>query len=275
MKEGFIKAKEVLMDTAKAVQQVPEKIESIGDGLPSIPTPYDTLPDWLVDDWGGAPGDAQQFSVRNRRGIKQNVRLLPQRKRDEFTRHFADYFDPNSPDMLLNPAMTAGVLSVTKETEELVLENGIPVFGQDGKPIYETRILQTGISVPGPFSLYYPSALWPYQTEEGARYTVMDLAEEPIESDWLGLKPWAEWATDTTYDKVGALPGFRLWGDAALGAGAVAPLAVVGLLLFVTAPAWGPVIGGRTIATGRALLDGTKEFTASVGGKVATFGRGR
>jgi hypothetical protein len=255
MKEGFIKAKEVLMDTAKAVREVPEKIESIGDGLPSIPTPYDMLPDSEVDRWGGAPGDARQFSVRNRRGIKQNVRLLPQMKRDEFTRHFADYFNPTSPDMLLNPAMTAGVLSVTKETD-------------DG-------LLQTGISVPGPFSLYYPSALWPYQTGEGARYTVMDLAEEPIESDWLGLKPWAEWATDTTYDKVGALPGFRLWGDAALGAGAVAPLAVVGLLLFVTAPAWGPVIGGRTIATGRALLDGTKEFTASVGGKVATFGRGQ
>jgi len=173
------------MDAAKTIREVPEKIDGIKDGLPQFATPYDVLPDSEVDRWGGAPGDARQFSVNYRRGIKQNVRLLPF-KRDGNSRHFADYFNPTSPDLLLNPAMTAGALRVTKQTYDIL-----------GDP---DELLVTGISVPGPFSLYYPSALWPYQTEEGARYTVMDLAEEPIESDWMGLRPWVEWATDTTYD---------------------------------------------------------------------------
>ena len=145
---------------------------------------------------------------------------------------------------------TAGSVRITKEQDDGSIAN------------------VSGFGVKGPFSLYYPSALWPHMTEEGRRYTVMDLADEDIESDWMGLKPWAEWATDVKYDKVGALPGFQYWGDASLGATAIAPLVIVAIPIGLSVWAWGPTIGKRILDSWKEVFKGTLEYTFTVGNQV-------
>ena len=165
----------------------------------------------VLNDFGART--AWEFDVNERRNIRDQVSILPVNA-DEYNagmkRSWLDFFD--------NPTVQAGILEMNKE-------------GRQSRAV-----------VNGPYSLYYPSALWPFTTEEGKRYTVMDLAEEPIESDWFGTKPWIEWATDVKYDKVGALPGFRKWGDTALGMTALAPVVGVGLVAWVTFPFWSRMV---------------------------------
>ena len=227
-----------------------EDISEVFDYLPNgrIPTPYGMLPNKVVDDFGGRT--AHTFRVASRGDIKENVSVLNLEgmKADEYnktyTRPWTDIFN-------LRPNMfTAGTVRITKEQDDGSIAN------------------VSGFGVRGPFSLYYPSALWPHMTEEGKRYTVMDLADEDIESDWMGLKPWAEWATDVKYDKVGALPGFRFWGDASLGATAIAPLVIVAIPIGLSVWAWGPTVGKRILDSWKEAFKGTLEYTFTVGKRV-------
>ena len=238
-------------EIAKVIASVPrEMVEFFGDlGMDlstlNFPSPYELLPPKVVDDFGG--GTAHTFRVASRRGgpggLKENVSILPLEKlrNNPNSRQYNDYLNPFSGAMISNPAMIAGNLQISKG-------------GQD--------IAQKAIN--GPFSLYYPSALWPFMRDDGKRYTVMDLAEEPIDSEWLGTKPWIEWATDRNYDRIGALPGFQKWGDVALGATAAAPIAIVGVIAFFTAPVWGPILTQRVVATTVAASKGAAELLVAV-----------
>lgn len=211
-------------DVPESLSELKENIDGAFDYMPNlkVPTPQDILPEKVLNDFGA--NTAWEFSVDERRNIRDQVSVLPVNQ-DEYSagmkRTALDFFD--------NPTIQAGILEMNKE-------------GQRSRAL-----------VNGPFSLYYPSALWPFTTEGGKRYTVMDLAEEPIESDWFGTKPWLEWATDVKYDKVGALPGFRNWGDAALGMTAMAPLVGAGVVAFITWPFWSKFIGDQAKKTIEAV----------------------
>lgn len=200
-------------DVPESLSELKENIDGAFDYMPNlkVPTPQSFLPEKVLEDFGA--NTAWEFSVDERRNIRDQVSVLPV-NRDEYNagmkRTALDFFE--------NPTVQAGILEMNKEDR------------------------RSRAVVNGPFSLYYPSALWPFTTTEGKRYTVMDLAEEPIESDWFGTKPWLEWATDVKYDKVGALPGFRNWGDAALGMTAMAPLVGAGVVAFITWPFWSKFI---------------------------------
>ena len=98
----------------------------------------------------------------------------------------------------------------------------------------------------GPFSKFTPTALWPWQTKEGARMTAAELAEVPLDGDWLGTKPIAEAVLGQKLDKVGGMPGYRFYGDAVLGA----PIIGGGVLLVLASPLWIPVVS----AIGTSLL---------------------
>jgi len=218
---------------------VPESLAELKDDLGEIfdyrgpnmrvPTPEQLLPDMVLNDFGA--NTAWEFSVNERRNIRDQVSVLPVNS-DAYNagmkRSWLDFFD--------NPTIQAGILEMNKE-------------GTQSRAV-----------VYGPYSLYYPSALWPFTTEEGKRYTVMDLAEEPIESDWFGTKPWIEWATDVKYDKVGALPGFRKWGDKALGMTALAPVVGAGIVAFITWPFWTKFIGDQS----KEFINAVKRFPAKV-----------
>ena len=108
----------------------------------------------------------------------------------------------------------------------------------------------------GPFSKFTPTALWPWQTQEGARMTAAELAEVPLEGDWLGTKPIAEAVLGQRLDKVGGIPGFRFYGDAVLGT----PIILGGVLVVLAAPLWIPVVSAigtsmvnTTLSMGRGI----------------------
>ena len=90
----------------------------------------------------------------------------------------------------------------------------------------------------GPFSKFTPTALWPWQTKEGARMTAAELAEVPLEGNWIGTKPIAEAILGQELDKVGGLPGYRFYGDAILAT----PIIVSGVIVVLAAPLWIPVV---------------------------------
>ncbi len=121
--------------------------------------------------------------------------------------------------------------------------------------------VENGLSLPifAPFSIYFPSSMWPYSDEDGSRYTVHDLGEEPIESNFLGTKPLMEILLQRRLNKVGAIPGFPLWGDFVLGIPATAVVVGAGLLLGFTAQVWGPpIITATSEMAARAGLGAVK-----------------
>ena len=115
-------------------------------------------------------------------------------------------------------------------------------------------------SILAPFSLYFPTSMWPYSTNVGSRYTVHDLGNEPIESDFLGTKPLVEIAMGRKLDKVGALPAFSKWGDIALGTPPT--LVWTGMLLLAgfTFYTWAPPIGKAVGGTATAFATGMAEI---------------
>jgi hypothetical protein len=99
------------------------------------------------------------------------------------------------------------------------------------------------VTIPGntrplyaPFSMYTPSALWPYTADDGSRLTVHDFGNQEIESDWMGMKPWVEVVSGRELDKIGALPAFNVWGDLVLGILPTLTVAILGFVAITTAP---------------------------------------
>ena len=127
------------------------------------------------------------------------------------------------------------------------------MLGEDGVQLTSgyTELNGNESAIFAPFSTYFPTSMWPYTAPDGGRYTVHNLANEPIESDFLGTKPIVEILMGRKLDKVGALPAFSVWGDIALGAPPVAGWLAVGVLGFFTAEFWLPPIlnaAGQTVA---------------------------
>ena len=119
-----------------------------------------------------------------------------------------------------------------------------------------------------PFSIYTPTVLWPYTSDDGNRFTVHDFANTPLESDFLGAKPIVEVLAGRKLDRYGALPGFAKWGDPLLGTGPVLIGGTAAALLGLTACFWGPAIAQRAAATAKSAVFGTLELAGAVGGKL-------
>ena len=144
------------------------------------------------------------------------------------------------------------------------------MLGEDGVQLTSGYTELNGNESPifAPFSTYFPTSMWPYTAPDGGRYTVHNLANEPIESDFLGTKPIVEILMGRKLDKVGALPAFSVWGDIALGAPPVAGWLALGVLGFFTAEFWLPPIlraTGQTVAyagigTGEIFLEVAKSL---------------
>ena len=213
--------------------------EKVADGI------GDLTDDWIPDkvyspkqvtkkvmDWLGAD-DLPEYEAVGSDNIKQTVTLLP-----------TD--NPNARRAPLDPT----TLSFQLATDDLPLTAGsIYIDGDEEK------------SIPAPFSLYYPTVAWPFMTDEGKRYTVIDLGNEPIDfpgRDWVGL------LLRRKLDKVAALPGFRGWGDPLLGVGAVAPLVVVAIPVVYFAPLWGPSLAATGVKLGKTVWTQGLQFVNSV-----------
>ena len=119
-----------------------------------------------------------------------------------------------------------------------------------------------------PFSIYTPTVLWPYTSNDGTRFTVHDFANTPLESDFLGSKPIVEVLAGRKLDRYGALPGFAKWGDPLLGTGPVLIGGTAAALLGLTAWFWGPAIAQRAAATAKSAVIGTLELAGAVSGKL-------
>ena len=101
-----------------------------------------------------------------------------------------------------------------------------------------------------PFSKFTPTALWPWQTSDGGRMTAAELAETPLEGDWLGTKPIAEAVVGQRLNKVGAIPGYRFVGDLALAT----PLILSGIVVVASAPIWTPLIGAAATTIAKSVV---------------------
>lgn len=141
------------------------------------------------------------------------------------------------------------------------------MLGEDGVQLTSgyTELNGDETAIFAPFSTYFPTSMWPYSAPDGGRYTVHDLGNEPIESDFLGTKPIVEILMGRKLDKVGALPAFSLWGDVALGIPPVATFVGVGVLAFFTAPFWGPPLANAAGQTVAYAGIGTGEFFYELG----------
>jgi hypothetical protein len=135
----------------------------------------------------------------------------------------------------------------------LATDDGLTHSGTTELQGDETRIF-------APFSIYFPTAMWPYSSETGNRYTVHDLAEESIESDWLGTKPLIEVAMGRKLNKVGALPAYAYWGDIALGTPPTILWGGLAVITALTSGVWAPPLGMRIGALGTAIATGFAGF---------------
>lgn len=156
------------------------------------------------------------------------------------------------------------VFELLEEDFVEVLTEAKPVFGRREILEPDRSSIRESDNIIAPFSRYTPTVLWPFSSESGKRYTVHDLGEEEL--DFFG-KPIAEYAIGRELDKVGALPGFHMWGDPLLGTGPVVIGGTAVALLGLTAFLWGPAIGRSLASTAQSALFGTIELAKSVGSK--------
>ena len=120
-----------------------------------------------------------------------------------------------------------------------------------------------------------PSFLYPYNKEDGSRYTVMDFAESRT-PEFLKAGGVLERASGNTVDRLGDLPYFRYWGDFVLLTPMVIAAVGTGIVLWFSAPAILPIIKTTVVPmakqTGRAVMaipkglwDGSVTVAKSVG----------
>tara|TARA_Y100001973_G_C5201592_1_gene338138 strand:- start:2370 stop:3629 length:1260 start_codon:yes stop_codon:yes gene_type:complete len=120
-----------------------------------------------------------------------------------------------------------------------------------------------------------PSFLYPFNKEDGSRYTVMDLAESST-PDFLKAGGVLERASGNTVDRLGDLPYFRYWGDFVLLTPMVIAAVGTGIVLWFSAPAILPIIkttvvpmakqtGNAVLAIPKGLWNGSLTVAKSVG----------
>ncbi len=210
--------------------------------------------------------DLDEYETIGRDSIKQGVTILPtdqphSRMANQLGRPWEDDW-----------TLVAADLSVTDVEYDFPSIADISAAIASGEDIPgPDRESSTSLKpIIAPFSLYYPSVAWPFMTDEGKRYTVEDLGNEPIDlpaGDWIG------WIMGRKLDRVAALPGFRIWGDPLLGIGASIPVAIVAIPLIITAPRWGQSLGTSLGAAGTAFVTSSAEILGAIGGGLAATGK--
>jgi len=185
-------------------------------------------------------------------GMPQQITILPTVNGDGRKRNIFDLLEEDAVDVITEAAPVYGRREILYSPDEITDQTG------------QNEVRQTD-AVIAPFSRYTPTVLWPFSTDNGERYTVHDLGEENL--DFPG-KTIAEYALGRELDRVGALPGFHMWGDPLLG---VAPVAIGGgtaLIVGATAWMWGPAIANRAATLAKATTYGLLELGSAVFGKV-------
>jgi len=116
-------------------------------------------------------------------------------------------------------------------------ENFIKMFERQNRSPYDGAIV-TGTKrrkIFAPFSTYTPTALWPYEADDGSRYTVHNLARKDIGiPDWVNKPVSVLIQRDLDIDQdgeadYGGLPLFNIAADPLMGLG---PLALGAILVF-------------------------------------------
>lgn len=207
--------------------------------------------------------DLDEYSATGRDSIKQGVTILPTDQ--PRSRMAMEFFNPVG-------SKVGADLNITEVEYDFPSIADISYALAQGEdipgPEREESITQKPIL--SPFSLYYPSVAWPYMTDEGKRYTVVDLGNEPIDlpaGDWIG------WLMGRKLDRVGAIPGFRFWGDPLLGVSAATPTILVSIPILLTAPYWGPPLLQSLGISGKRAFEGSMEILGAVGRGVAATGK--
>jgi hypothetical protein len=162
------------------------------------------------------------------------------------------------------------VTFLTKSDPVMGKRNMFDMLATDDGALYSgtTELQGDETSIFAPFSIYFPTAMWPYSSETGNRYTVHDLAEESIESDWLGTKPLVEIAMGRKLDKIGALPAYAYWGDIALGTPPTILWGGIAVIATLTSGLWAPPLGLRIGALSTAITTGFAGFGAAITRKI-------
>jgi hypothetical protein len=224
--EDSIESSVEVLDRADEI--VSERVDNIVSGLRMIPADaQETLGIDLIPD---------VVRGQSNEGLPQSISVIP-------------YFEIEEGNLRTREEIRPGVANIFTLLQD---EGGDTVVGT--LTVKDQNGVKTESSVYGPFSRYTPSAIWPYMREDGRRYTAMDLANEPIESDFIGTKPLVELALNRRLDRVGAIPGFRYWGDVALGLGPLTVLTVGGIAAYFLVPpaialttsVWSATIGSIT-----------------------------
>ncbi len=116
-------------------------------------------------------------------------------------------------------------------------ENFINMFERQNRSPYDGAII-TGTKrkkIFAPFSTYTPTAIWPYEADDGSRYTVHNLAKKDIGMPEWAVKPLSVLIQkDLDIDQdgkpdYGGLPLFNIAADPLMGLG---PMALAAMLVF-------------------------------------------
>lgn len=140
---------------------------------------------------------------------------------------------------------------------------------------------------PGPvvsISQNFPSFLYPFTKDNGARYTVMDLAESNTPG-FLKAGGVMERAAGNTVDRLGDLPYFRYWGDFVLMTPIVVAAVGTGIVLWFSAPAIVPAFkttvipmakqaGQAVLSIPKGLVNGSVTVLKSFGEMPKAFREG-
>lgn len=161
------------------------------------------------------------------------------------------YLEPPNSTIKNDPTIGAETVSmVAPSNPAFEQENFISMFDRLDGELFDGTI-NTGSKkrrIFAPFSTYTPSAIWPYQSEDGSRYTVHDLAQKDIGMPEWAVKPVTLiLGRDLDIDEdgspdYGGLPLFRWVADPLMGLG---PIILTGILLYTAAnviPALAPTI---------------------------------
>ena len=158
--------------------------------------------------------------------------------KDVFSKAYK-YLEPPNSTISNDENIGAQTVSIiAKSNSAFGQENFVSMFDRLDGGLFDGSI-NTGTKkkkIFAPFSTYTPTAIWPYQRSDGARYTVHDLAKKDIGiPDWVEKPLSVMIKQDLDIDEdgkadYGGLPLFNWLADPAMGVG---PIILTGLLGYI------------------------------------------
>jgi len=139
---------------------------------------------------------------------------------------------------------------IAKSNSAYDQENFISMFDRLDGNLFNGSI-DTGTKkkkILAPFSTYTPTVIWPYQRDDGGRYTVHDLARKDIGiPDWVAKPLSVMIKKDLDIDEdgkadYGGLPLFNWVADPVMGIGPILLTAALGFIAFNIVTAAGPLV---------------------------------